>query len=258
MRRRSRAGRAAPRSRSAWDTMDASPWWPPLEGTERSFSGPPLGGPPKNASSCELRYAQPFLNRLQRTKKELAIAIECTEQSLRSPAIPKERRIELDDCAYEILDKSSPRQRKVTRAGLVDRRGRVLDVLLQARARRQILIEGGLHSVVSRIGVFNEKYQNAKDQAQTQKGSSLARLLRTRAMSRLWGLLSLLYELARVAVRDAEAAPGGTESTLRRLSRLGVPASSIPDLLKLAGLPRMTVPQVKNLLIRKRVLPPSR
>ncbi len=210
MRRRSRAGRAAPRSRSAWDTMDASPWWPPLEGTERS---------------------------------------------LRSPAIPRERRIELDDCAYEILDKSSPRQRKVTRAGLVDRRGSVLDVLLQARARRQILIESGLHSVVSRIGVFNEKYQNAKDQAQTQKGSSLARLLRTRAMSRLWGLL---YELARVAVRDAEAAPGGTESTLRRLSRLGVPASSIPDLLKLAGLPRMTVPQVKNLLIRKRVLPPSR
>ena len=206
-------------------------------------------------SYVELRYAKPFLDRLQQARKELSDAAKRAKRPFQVPAIPKERWHLLDDGAYVILDRSAPRQRKVTRAGLVDRRASVLGVLLQAKARHDVLARSGLHAVVSQIGKSCQRYQNAKDQSNIQKASSLDRLLRTQAMARLWGML---YESARGIIRDAEAAFAGRESTLRRLSRLGVPASSIPDLLKLGGLPRMTVAQVKNLLIRKRVLPPSR
>jgi hypothetical protein len=117
-----------------------------------------------------------------------------------------------------------------------------------------VLVGSDLHTVAAEIRTLNCRYQNAKDQAHAQQGS-LPRLLRTGAMAWMWGVVN---ESARRAVQDAEAAFAGTNSTLRRLSRLGVPASSIPALLKLGGLPRMSVSQVKNILIRKRVLPPRR
>jgi hypothetical protein len=244
--RRARGGRKAAAVESAWDCPAPSPWWPALEGAERSFWGPPIGGPPDIKSPVELRYAQPFLNRLQRESKNLRIAIERAIGQLVLPALSAARQEKLEEDIRDILENSQ--SRRMPQMVLASRNIDVLNVLLQGKARQRALANSGLYEAVDRIRRRNDQYQNAKDQASSQSGT-LERLLRTGGIHLLW---SKLNESARRAWEEANMQFGQSHSTIRRLWHLGVPASTIPKLIKLVGLPRTTIPRVRNVLARTR------
>lgn len=206
----------------------------------------------RNKSYVELRYAQPFLNSLQRSAKDLTIATETAARSGEIQKLSESQRDVLEERVRDVLEHCAPR--RMTRDTLAGRSASILVVLLQAKARHTALRNSGLHALVQRIRKLNDKYRNAKDQSRSQEGS-VKRLLRTQAMSLIWAHLN---KSASDALAHAESAFAGAESTHRRLAGLGVPASTIPKLFKLIGLPRTTTSRAKNLLIRKRVLPPTR
>lgn len=227
-------------------SVSPPPRRPAREGPSRVWWGdvPQGSSGIQNKSYVELRYAQPFLNRFQRESKNLSIAIERVNRRGSLPALAAGRQEKLENGVRDILEDSQTR--RMSQAVLASRSIDVLSVLLQGKARLRALADSGLYEAVARIRCRNEQYQNAKDQARSQRGT-FERLLRTGAMHLLW---SKLNESARRAWEEASMQFGQSQSTIRRLWRLGVPVSSIPKLIKLVGLPRTTIPRVRNVLAR--------
>jgi hypothetical protein len=117
------------------------------------------------------------------------------------------------------------------------------DAQLQYAAPIQSKFYGVHHEVQRRVRQANR----AKAQAVHQHGASLKRRLRTGAVHHM---AKELLASIRADLRDIQAAAGA--HVIHRLWRMGVPSTTIADLLARAGLPRRSPAAIKSLLARSK------